>query len=207
MVGDTTMAEIKPKLEKLFAGLEAAATAPEKNIAAGRRCRRSRSSTSSTGPAPPQSVILAGHAAPPTANPDEIAIETMNTILGGDFVSRINMNIREDKHWSYGAQTLFLGTPAASGRSSPTRRCRRTRPRRPMVEIQQGARRHPGQEAHHRGRVRQRQEQHRPGAAGPVGDHGRPSWDRSRRWSSYGLPDDYYRKYPGPRPEADRSPT
>ena len=27
----------------------------------------------------------------------------MNDILGGDFVSRINMNIREDKHWSYGA--------------------------------------------------------------------------------------------------------
>jgi len=31
----------------------------------------------------------------------------MNAVLGGQFVSRINMNIREDKHWSYGAQTLF----------------------------------------------------------------------------------------------------
>ena len=45
--------------------------------------------------------------APPKANPDEIAIEAMNAMLGGQFVSRINMNIREDKHWSYGAQTLF----------------------------------------------------------------------------------------------------
>ena len=27
----------------------------------------------------------------------------MNNILGGDFVSRLNMNLREDKHWSYGA--------------------------------------------------------------------------------------------------------
>jgi zinc protease len=27
----------------------------------------------------------------------------MNTILGGEFGSRINLNLREDKHWSYGA--------------------------------------------------------------------------------------------------------
>ena len=54
-----------------------------------------------------QSIIIAGHLAPPTNNPDEIRIETMNTILGGAFTSRINMNLREDKHWSYGARSLF----------------------------------------------------------------------------------------------------
>jgi zinc protease len=54
-----------------------------------------------------QSVILASHIVPPKANPQEIAIETMNTVLGGDFTSRINMNLREDKHWSYGALTLL----------------------------------------------------------------------------------------------------
>jgi predicted Zn-dependent peptidase len=27
----------------------------------------------------------------------------LNNIFGGDFVSRLNMNLREDKHWSYGA--------------------------------------------------------------------------------------------------------
>ncbi len=46
---------------------------------------------------------------PPTANPDEIAIVTMNNVLGGTFGARINMNLREDKHWSYGAQSLFFG--------------------------------------------------------------------------------------------------
>ncbi len=55
-----------------------------------------------------QSVIIAGLPAPPTNNPDEIAIETMNAILGGSFTSRINMNLREDKHWSYGARSLLL---------------------------------------------------------------------------------------------------
>jgi zinc protease len=36
----------------------------------------------------------------------------MNTILGGAFTSRINMNIREDKHWSYGAGSFL---PSARG--------------------------------------------------------------------------------------------
>jgi predicted Zn-dependent peptidase len=29
----------------------------------------------------------------------------MNNVLGGTFTSRINMNLREDKHWSYGARS------------------------------------------------------------------------------------------------------
>ena len=32
----------------------------------------------------------------------------MNHVLGGSFTSRINMNLREDKHWSYGARTLVF---------------------------------------------------------------------------------------------------
>jgi len=32
----------------------------------------------------------------------------MNNILGGDFTSRINMNLREDKHWSYGARSMIM---------------------------------------------------------------------------------------------------
>ena len=32
----------------------------------------------------------------------------MNAILGGDFASRINQNIREEKHWSYGARSMFI---------------------------------------------------------------------------------------------------
>ena len=54
-------------------------------------------------------MVIGGEPAPPSADPDAIAIDTMNDILGGDFVSRINMNIREDKHWSYGAQSVLVG--------------------------------------------------------------------------------------------------
>ena len=60
-------------------------------------------------PGSEQSIIFAGHLAPQKANPDEIAIETMNNVLGGVFSSRMNMNLREDKHWAYGAGTIVWG--------------------------------------------------------------------------------------------------
>jgi len=55
-----------------------------------------------------QSIIFAGHVAPPRGSDEDIAIETMNTILGGTFIARMNMNLREDKHWSYGARTMII---------------------------------------------------------------------------------------------------
>lgn len=54
-----------------------------------------------------QSIIFAGNIAPPRANPDEIAIEAANDDLGGMFGSRLNMDLREDKHWSYGVRSLL----------------------------------------------------------------------------------------------------
>ena len=50
-----------------------------------------------------QSVIIGGHLTDKYGAFSEIAMEQMVSILGGDFTSRINMNLREDKHWSYGA--------------------------------------------------------------------------------------------------------
>ena len=43
------------------------------------------------------------------ANPDETAIEAMNDVLGGQFSSRLNLNLREDKGYSYGARSGFSG--------------------------------------------------------------------------------------------------
>src|SRR5438552_19173265 len=42
----------------------------------------------------------------PKANPREYAIEAMTSLLGGQFTSRVNMNLREAKHCSYGAFTF-----------------------------------------------------------------------------------------------------
>ncbi len=49
----------------------------------------------------------------PAKNPrDDIAVDAANDILGGAFTSRINMNLREDKSWSYGADTVIVDTQA-----------------------------------------------------------------------------------------------
>ena len=37
-----------------------------------------------------------------------MAISAMNQVLGGDFTARVNMNLREDKNWSYGAYTQIV---------------------------------------------------------------------------------------------------
>jgi len=107
IVGDTTLAEIRPMLEKLFAGW-APGEVPKKNLATVSPPDKQVVYIVDK-PGAIQSMIIAGNLAPPRANPDEIAMDTLNTLLGGMFTSRINMNIREDKHWSYGAATIVYG--------------------------------------------------------------------------------------------------
>jgi zinc protease len=53
-----------------------------------------------------QSVVIAAYLIGPYGQVFQPALSALNNVLGGDFVSRLNMNLREDKHWSYGAQSL-----------------------------------------------------------------------------------------------------
>ncbi len=106
VVGNTTMNEIRPKLEKLFSGWKRGEV-PKKNLATVKMPDKPVVYLIDR-PGSDQSIIFAGNVAPPKANPDEIGIDVMNDILGGKFGSRVNMNLREDKHWAYGAFTLLL---------------------------------------------------------------------------------------------------
>ncbi len=106
VVGDTTLDAIKPALERAFSGWKPGKV-PLKNISTVDH-KPTESVYLIDRPGSQQSIIFAGHVAPPKANADEIAIETMNDVLGGGFTSRVNMNLREDKHWAYGAYTLVL---------------------------------------------------------------------------------------------------
>ena len=106
VVGDTTLAEVMPKLERYFGAWEPGPV-PQKNIATV--------SQSNGGtvylldrPDSEQTVIIAGRLVAPKANDNEIGIQTANDIFGGDFTSRINLNLREDKHWTYGARSLLV---------------------------------------------------------------------------------------------------
>jgi len=105
IVGDTKLEEITPKLERLFAGWKPG-DVPVKNIQEVPQ-QPNRIVYLIDRPGSLQSVVLAANVAPPKANPAEIAIETANNLLGGSFSSRINLNIREDKHWSYGAGSFI----------------------------------------------------------------------------------------------------
>ncbi|MEJ2312706.1 MAG: pitrilysin family protein [Gemmatimonadales bacterium] len=110
VVGDVTMDALVPRLEDLFGGW-ARADVPAKNVAEV-ATRAQPVIYLMDRPGAQQSVILAGQLVAPRDNPDEVAIETMNNILGGTFSSRINMNLREDKAWSYGAQSVVFDTKA-----------------------------------------------------------------------------------------------
>ncbi|MFQ5746623.1 MAG: M16 family metallopeptidase [Gemmatimonadota bacterium] len=59
-------------------------------------------------PGSPQSEIRIGAIGAPRGSEDDPRIEVANAILGGLFNSRVNMNLREDKGWTYGARTSFL---------------------------------------------------------------------------------------------------
>jgi zinc protease len=106
VVGDVTMDELGPLLEKQFRKW-LPGDVPRKNIA--EVAHQSESTVYLVDrPDSEQSIIFAGHIAPPKNNDHEIAIEAMNEVLGGSFAARINMNLREDKHWAYGAGSLLF---------------------------------------------------------------------------------------------------
>ena len=58
-------------------------------------------------PGAAQSVVNIGLPGPPRDTPDYFALQVMNTILGGQFQSRLNANIREQKGYSYGVSSAF----------------------------------------------------------------------------------------------------
>ena len=53
-------------------------------------------------PKSPQSVIAAGQVLQARGGDDLLALQAGNDVLGGSFLSRLNMNLRETKGWSYG---------------------------------------------------------------------------------------------------------
>jgi zinc protease len=105
VVGDITMPELLPMLEARFGGWESGEV-PSKNLSEVPIAERSAVYVVDR-PDSQQSIIFAGHVMPPKSGPDEVVIDAANTVLGGGFTSRMNMNLREDKHWAYGAGSFI----------------------------------------------------------------------------------------------------
>ena len=58
-------------------------------------------------PGSAQSILTVGQVGVPRNTPDYFPLTIMNAILGGQFSSRINLNLREDKGYTYGARSSF----------------------------------------------------------------------------------------------------
>ena len=102
VAGDTTLDKIIPQLNAEFGDWKASGSIPAKLIAKVAPPDKPRVYLVNR-PGAQQSLILAGIVAPSTEAPNNLPIETMSGAFGGTFTSRLNMNLREDKHWAYGA--------------------------------------------------------------------------------------------------------
>ncbi len=106
VVGDISLNEITNKLEKRF-GKWKKGDVPTKNIATVKPPKGNILYLMDR-PESQQSIIITGHITKPYGGVSEIARENLMDALGSQFTSRINMNLREDKHWSYGARGLIF---------------------------------------------------------------------------------------------------
>jgi zinc protease len=105
VVGDTTMASLKPKLESAFANWKSA-DVPVSNVPNAAVFDKPGIYLVDK-PGAAQSVISIGQVGVSRDNPDFFALQVMNDMLGGSFSSRLNMNLREDKGYTYGAGSGF----------------------------------------------------------------------------------------------------
>jgi zinc protease len=100
VAGDTTMDKLLPALESAF-GRWAAGSAPAKP-AADLKASAGKKVYLIDKPDAPQSTIVAAHLSLPYGQPEDLAIEPVMHNFGGIATSRLNRNLRLDKHWSYG---------------------------------------------------------------------------------------------------------
>ncbi|MCW8126401.1 M16 family metallopeptidase [Microbulbifer halophilus] len=110
VVGDVTQEELEPLLNSALADWEK----PEEELARipvpdVERPQEARVYLLDR-PDAEQTYIMAGLVMPPWSREDAEAFDAMATIIAGKFTSRVNMNLREDKHWSYGARAVSLDT-------------------------------------------------------------------------------------------------
>lgn len=105
VVGDVTLSQLVPMLERVLGQWEAKALA-------GPQIPPTRGETKAAiylvdKPQAAQSQIRVGEVGLPRSTPDYFAVLVMNTVLGGGFNSRLNWNLREQKGYTYGTGSAF----------------------------------------------------------------------------------------------------
>jgi predicted Zn-dependent peptidase len=104
VVGDVRSAELMPQLEAAFGGWRGgAAQAVRRPAAPGAQPATRVYLIDKPGAA--QSEVRIGHVGVARNHPDHFPLMVLNAILGGQFTSRINLNLRENKGYTYGARS------------------------------------------------------------------------------------------------------
>jgi zinc protease len=106
VVGDTTLSALTPLLEQAFGAWRPGAV-PRKDVS---EVPEPAGSTIYLidRPGALQSEIIGAQLAPPRNAPEAVELNLLNDVLGGTFSSRLNMDLREDKHWSYGVGSTLV---------------------------------------------------------------------------------------------------
>ena len=102
LVGDISRDEAIKQAESTFGGWHAGAVSDSGSDADGTPEDGATTIYLANKPGAPQSVIRAGYLTVPRHHPDYLALNLLNYILGGQFSARLNMNLRQDKGYSYG---------------------------------------------------------------------------------------------------------
>ncbi|WP_180539037.1 M16 family metallopeptidase [Nevskia soli] len=191
VIGDTTLSEIRPKIESALAAWKQG-DVPQKAVP--RVLVPEKDSVYLIDkPDAAQTVIISGMLAPQAEESQEVQLETMDNIFGGAFGSRLNMNLREDKHWSYGAwsevmpssgqRLYFAGAPVQTDKT-----------RESIVEVQKEIRGMTGARPITADELERAKSQEILQMAGA-----RESLQREAHWIERAielhLPDDFYDKY------------
>jgi zinc protease len=108
IAGDITLSDAKSKIQKAFGSWKKRSV--KKASIVEPRGLQSTKIYILDKPGAAQSVLVIGNLGLKRNNPDFTAAQVVNNALGGMFTSRINSNLREDKAYTYGAGSLFMGT-------------------------------------------------------------------------------------------------
>jgi zinc protease len=105
VAGDLTESELRELAERYFGGMNASGNDGHAPSVTGHPARRI---VIVERPDAPQTVLRIGHIGAARSCADYVALDVMNTALGGLFSSRINLNLREKNGFTYGASSSFV---------------------------------------------------------------------------------------------------
>ena len=107
VVGDVTPDRVMPMLETNFGKWQGASSPAQRVTHNTPPLPAARQVYIVDKPGAPQSQVRIGWAGVARSTPDYFPITVMNTVLGGAFSSRLNLNLREKHGYTYGAQSQF----------------------------------------------------------------------------------------------------